>query len=310
MNPRDIRSLDVAMLRTFDALLRERSVSRAARRLFLSQPAVSASLARLRDVFGDVLFTRTAHGVEPTPRALALGPQVERVLADIAALLDGAQTFDPASAQRIFRIAGSDHASALVLAPLTQELAQLGSPVRIAWEPPATDRPVAQRLADGALDLAVLARIQRPTDMATEVLYQDHYVWAVRRGHPLAGAAPTLDDFCATPQVFLGYGSSTLDDQIDAQLAREGRRRQAQLAVNGFGQVVHQLLHSDHAAVLGRRVAQAHADVLALWPLPFALPPYQSLLCWSARHAADPGVAWLRERVGAIVRAAATGGAA
>jgi DNA-binding transcriptional LysR family regulator len=72
MNPRDIRSLDVGMLRTFDALMRERSVSRAAARLFLSQPAVSASLNRLREVFDDPLFTRTGHGVTPTPRAQAL----------------------------------------------------------------------------------------------------------------------------------------------------------------------------------------------------------------------------------------------
>src|SRR4051812_21895445 len=106
MKPRDIRSLDVGMLRTFEALLRERSVSRAAERLFLSQPAVSASLQRLRDAFGDPLFTRTSHGVVPTPRALALGPQVERVLADIAALLDDARPFDPATSSRIFRIAG------------------------------------------------------------------------------------------------------------------------------------------------------------------------------------------------------------
>ena len=85
MAQRDIRSLDVAMLRTFDALLRERSVSRAAARLFLSQPAVSASLNRLRQVFDDPLFTRTGHGVTPTPRALALATQVEQLLADLAA---------------------------------------------------------------------------------------------------------------------------------------------------------------------------------------------------------------------------------
>ena len=88
MSQRDIRSLDIGMLRTFDALLRERNVSRAAARLFLSQPAVSASLNKLRQVFGDPLFTRTAHGVVPTARALALAPQVQKVLAELAALLE------------------------------------------------------------------------------------------------------------------------------------------------------------------------------------------------------------------------------
>src|SRR6478735_7820878 len=84
MNQRDIRSLDIGMLRTFDALMREQSVSRAAARLFLSQPAVSASLNRLREVFEDPLFTRTSHGVVPTARAHALAPQVEKLLADLA----------------------------------------------------------------------------------------------------------------------------------------------------------------------------------------------------------------------------------
>ena len=86
----DIRGVDLAMLRTFDALLRERSVSRAASRLFLSQPAVSASLKRLRETFDDPLFTRTAHGVVPTPRALALAPRVEAVLQDMQQLLNAA----------------------------------------------------------------------------------------------------------------------------------------------------------------------------------------------------------------------------
>ena len=100
MSQRDIRSLDIGMLRTFDALMRERSVSRAAARLFLSQPAVSASLNRLREAFDDPLFTRNAHGVTPTPRAQALATQVEKVLADIGALLDAGRAFDPAGSDR------------------------------------------------------------------------------------------------------------------------------------------------------------------------------------------------------------------
>ena len=95
---RELRSLDLSLLRTFDALMRERSVSRAAAHLFLSQPAVSASLNRLREVFGDPMFTRTAHGVTPTPRALALAPQIDKLLADLAALLDDEQPIPTAFA--------------------------------------------------------------------------------------------------------------------------------------------------------------------------------------------------------------------
>ena len=303
MNPPDIRSLDVGMLRTFEALMLERSVSRAAARLFLSQPAVSASLQRLREVFGDPLFTRTSHGVVPTPRAVALAPQVEQLLAGLARLLEDQDPFDPARSERIFRIAGSDHASRLLLPALSAVLVEVGSGIRIVWIPPGS-WPLADHLRKGEIDLAVVARIQRPGDMETRVLYEDRYVYVMRKDHPQAGQPPTLDSFCAVPQIFLGYGTSMLDDLIDATLAKAGRRRLAQIAVSSFGQIVHQLLHSDHAAVLGGRVARQFADVLDIQPLPFELPGYQSLLCWNARSDGDAGVQWLKARIEAIVAAA------
>lgn len=303
MNPRDIRSLDIAMLRTFDALMRERSVSRAAARLFLSQPAVSASLNRLREAFDDPLFTRNAHGVTPTPRAQALAAQVEKVLGDIGALLDAGRAFDPAASGRIFRIAGSDFASRNILPALGRTLAECGSAIRLVWEPPGA-WSLPERLHRGDLDLAVIARLRMPRDMEMRVLYEDHYVYAVRAGHPLAGQPVTLDMFCTVPQIFLGYGSSILDDTIDELLARAGRQRLAQMAVTSFGQIIHQLVHSDHAAVLGQRVAQAHADQLLIRPLPFELPPYQSLLCWDARSDSDAGVQWLKAEITRIMGAA------
>lgn len=292
----DIRGLDIGMLRAFDALMRERSVSRAAAQLFLSQPAVSASLSRLRRTFGDPLFTRTAHGVAPTPRAEVLAPQVERVLADIAVLLQGEQPFEPAGSDRIFRIAGSDHISSKLLPALSQRLEASGSGIRIVWEPPGAGS-LPERLHRGDLDIAVVARLKTPRDMQTVALYEDHYVYALRAGHPRAGEPVTLDLFCEVPQTFLGYGSSVLDDRIDELLAQSGRRRRAQVAVTSFGQILHQLEHSDHAAVLGRRVAAAHAERLHIAPLPLELPTYQVLLCWDLRSDSDPGARWLRTQV-------------
>jgi DNA-binding transcriptional LysR family regulator len=296
MNQRDIRSLDIGMLRTFDALMREQNVSRAAARLFLSQPAVSASLNRLREVFGDPLFTRTSHGVVPTPRARALAPQVAKLLADLAALLEGDQPFDPARSQRIFRIAGSDHASRMLLPALSQALVALASGIRIVWVPPGS-WSLAEHLHKGELDLAVVARMQVPRDIETRVLYEDHYVYVMRKDHPRAAEPVTLESFCAIPQIFLGYGTSMLDDLIDETLARSGRQRLAQIAVTSFGQIVHQLLHSDHAAVLGGRVARQFAAELHIQPLPFELPGYSSLLCWDARSDADAGTQWLKGEV-------------
>lgn len=296
MSQRDIRSLDVGMLRTFDALMREQNVSRAAARLFLSQPAVSASLNRLREVFGDPLFTRTSRGVVPTQRALALAPQVHKVLEDLAALLEADRPFDAAASHRIFRIAGSDHASRMLLPQLSRTLIAMGSGIRLLWVPPGS-WSLAEHLHKGELDVGVIARIQPPRDVATQVLYEDRYVYVMRKDHPRAGEPVSLDSFCAVPQVFLGYGTSTLDDLIDETLAHSGRQRLAQIAVSSFGQIVHQLQNSDHAAVLGGRVARQFAAQLHIQPLPFELPGYQSLLCWDNRSDTDGGVQWLKQQI-------------
>lgn len=307
MAPRDIRSLDLAMLRAFDALMRERSVSRAAARLFLSQPAVSALLRRLRDTFGDPLFTRTAHGVVPTERAHALAEPVARVLTELAQMVEGGQAFDPAASQRIFRVAGSDHASRVVLPPLATELAALGSGVRIHWQSGAI-AALAERLRKGDVDLAVLPGSQVPRELAATLLYEDHYVLAARQQHPRLQGGATLAAFCELPHVFLGYGSSKLDDAIDAALQQQGLRRLAQVAVTTFSQMVDVLARTDHVAVMPQRVARAHADRLQLLDLPLPLPGYQVFACCDRHQQADPGLQWLMAQVVRCFASAASAG--
>ncbi len=273
-NP-DIRSLDIAMLRTFEALMAERSVSRAAGRLFLSQPAVSASLKRLREVFGDPLFTRSGHGVEPTPRALALAPHVQAVLTECARLFNVGQDFDPAASERIFRVAGSDHMGHLVLPGLCQSLADQGSGVRLLWET-VDFASVPQWLQRGDADLGFLPRPSAPASLASELLYTDAFVFVTRRGNPRLQGRPTLADFCALPFVSLGYG---------------------------FAQIVDVLLQTDHVAIAPARAVQRYAEVLAVHALPFELPPYGMYLCWRHRAEDDPGIQWLRGQVVAAIAA-------
>jgi hypothetical protein len=296
MSQSDIRSLDIGMIRTFDALMRERSVSRAAARLFLSQSAVSASLARLRKIFNDPLFIRTGHGVSPTAKAQRLAPKIETVLFEFSSLFDEEQDFSPGQSSRIFRVAGSDYPSSWVLPELGRVLAACGSAIRIVWEPVGSLN-LQDSLSRGELDLALIARIKPPVDLQHVVLYEDHYVYALRRDHPGAAEQVSLDSFCEIPQIFLGYGTSTLDDRIDDILAATGRKRKAQMVVSSFAQIIHQLEHSDYAAVLGQRVARMQADKLVTQPLPLALPSYTSFLCWDKRSELDPGVEWLKNQI-------------
>ncbi|MDB6001083.1 MAG: Transcriptional regulator, LysR family [Rhizobacter sp.] len=295
----DIRNLDIGMLRTFDALLRERSVSRAAARLFLSQPAVSASLKRLRDTFDDPLFTRTAHGVLPTPRALALASQVEAVLLEVSKLLNVDRGFDPASSDRIFRVSGSDYSSQRMLPGVCGDLVRIGSRVRVLWES-ASSATLAERLQRGDLDLGVLPRPSPPTNLEHQALYEDSYVAVARRGHPAFASGMTLEGFCAAPQVFFGYGTSWLDDHVDQVLARQGMRRNMQVAVTSFGQMAGFLAQTDHVSIFPRRVAIAHEATLESHPLPFDVPVYSVYLCWDRRSKEDAGVQWLIKALASV----------
>lgn len=303
MAQRDIRNLDIGMLRAFDALLRERSVSRAATRLFLSQPAMSASLRRLRETFADTLFTRTAHGVEPTARALALADQVGAILAGLNQLLDGEQGFAPGTSERIFRISGSDQSSAWLLPQLASELAAAGSKLRIAWEP-AGFTSLHERLKKGDTDLAIMPGRSAPRELESVSLYADRFVYAARAGHPSFAAAVPLDVFCTIPQGFFGYGESGFDSRMDELLDTLNRKRFVQIALPSFHQVVDLLERSDFAAVLPQRVARRFAGRLALQELPFEMPGYESFLCWHKRSNQDAGVQWLKEQLLRVERTA------
>ncbi|MDM0043049.1 LysR family transcriptional regulator [Variovorax dokdonensis] len=302
MGRSDIRSVDLAMLRTFDALLRERSVSRAASRLFLSQPAVSASLKRLRETFGDPLFTRTAHGVVPTPRALELAPRVEAVLQDMQDLLDTDREFDPATSARILRIAGSDYSSRMLLPMLCTALTAQGSRIRLAWEL-ADYGQLPERLRRGDVDLGLLPRIVPASGVESELLYEDSYVAVARKGHSKFGVGHDLEAFCAMPHVVLGQSRSNLDDAIDQALARQGLSRHVQAAVTTFSQMADLLASTDAVAVFPQRVAARWGHLLDAVSLPFELPAYRLYVCWDTRSNADAAVRWLREMVVGFGRA-------
>lgn len=292
----NMRGIDIAMLRTFDALLRERSVSRAAVRLFLSQPAVSASLKRLRDIFDDPLFVRSSHGVDPTPRALELAPRVEAVLLELQRLLDADREFDPGTSERILRIAGSDHSSRLMLPALCGTLTAMRSRMRLFWETADYSR-VVERLRLGDIDLAVIPSMEPVTGVETAMLYEDSYTAVVRRGHEASAQGMDIQAFCSAPHVVLGYGRSTLDDTIDRTLARVGRSRQVQVAVTSFSQMAEILAATDHVAVFPRRVAMHYADSLSCFEPPIEIPRYRVFLCWNARASADSAVMWLKNEM-------------
>lgn len=295
MNDRDIRSLDVAMLRAFSALMRERSVSRAAELLCLSQPAVSASLRKLRAVFDDPLFQRVRSGVEPTPRAQRLAPMVERTLGQLNALLQAEAGFDIAQSERVFRVLGSTHTSLRLLPGLTRHFTESGSRARLSWEQPS-DWPVAERLRRGALDIGLFERGGPPPGLECELLQEDEHVLVA--GTTLHGDAPLgMQAFCDMPHAVLSLGNPGLEEAIEAAVQRVGGARRPVALTANYLQLLELVASAGCLAVLPRPVLSAYAHLrhpVRALSAPFALPPYRLWACWAKDANDDPGHAWLR----------------
>ncbi|WP_206244555.1 LysR family transcriptional regulator [Novosphingobium terrae] len=289
---RDIRQLDLNLLKALDALLTERHVTRAAARLNLTQPAVSGMLARLRDAFDDSLFLRSQRGIVPTPRALQLAEPLRRMLAEAEALLTP-PAFDPASARLTLSLAATDYALQVVVVPFLERLRQQAPGIRVAvlTEGSAT----LGHFEQGDLDLALMAPPSVPPGLHERPLFDETYVVAMREGHPDAGeGALSLDRFCALDHALVSLAGGGFRGVTDAALAAIGRERQVMLSVTSF-LVLAQVLHgSDLIAVVPRRLVQGVAGLTMREP-PLAIPGFSKVMVWHERTQRDPAHRWLRD---------------
>ena len=312
MQPLNFRTLDLNLLRVFDEVMAERNLTRAAEKLAITQPAVSNALRRLREVLGDELVTRRGHGVEPTPRALALWPAVRHALAQLQETLSPGR-FDPASAQTTFVLAMADATGATLIPPLIEivEREAPGVSLRVV---PLTTRDPRRLLDDESADMAVgyfpavladlTARAQSDNVVAHEStrLYDSEYVCVMRADHPLAAVPMTLDLYCAARHLLVSFSGKPFGF-IDGALAALGRERRIVLTVNQFFTAGRVVATTDLLTVLPRHFVGVASvrDELVWRPLPMTLPPVHVDALWHRRRNHDPAHRWLRE---AIARAA------
>ncbi|KAF1067273.1 MAG: HTH-type transcriptional regulator SyrM 1 [Pseudomonas citronellolis] len=294
---RDIRTLDLNLLRALDALLEECNVTRAAERLSLTQPAVSGMLMRLRESFDDPLFIRAQRGLVPTPRALALAQPVRRVLGEIEALLQP-ECFDPSSARFTLAVAATDYAQRTLLVPLLARLRRLAPGIRVVARP-VDEARVRQQLETGELDLALLTPETTRDDLHARRLFDERYVCALRSDHPDA-AQLDLERFCALDQAIVSYAGEAFVGVTDRALARLGRQRRVSLSVTSFLILLEVVRSSDLLAVVPARLLRDAPGLCALEP-PLEIPGFTKVLAWHERTHHDPAHAWLREQCYALV---------
>jgi DNA-binding transcriptional LysR family regulator len=296
----NLNRVDLNLLVALDALLAERNVTRAGKRLSLSQPAMSAALARLRKMFDDPLLVRNGRRLRPTPLADSLVQPIHEILTLIEDTLSDRPAFDPATDARTFSIAAGEHASIVLIRPLYEVLAKQAPNVRLSVRP--LDGRHADQLARGEVDLVLLTRelAEPAADFPSQVLYVDRMVGAACRHHPDVRGMLTAAQFSSLPYVCQPRGP--LSASIESQLDELGVRRTASLTIESATAATHVLRGTRLVTVLPERFGQQVADAadIRLFPLPTELRPLTEAMYWHPRRHRDVAHQWLRDQLMAI----------
>lgn len=295
-------SLDLAPL--LAAILRERSVTRAAERVGMSQSALSHVLAKLRDVLGDPLLVRTSRGAALTPRAEALAEPLARALAELERLLTNVEA-DPARLDRRFVIAAPDYVAWVLLPGLFAEVSREAPAVDLELRP-LDPRTVSQQLETGEVDLAIGGVQDAAPDLIRRSLFRESFSCLVRKGHPATRGRFTLARYLAYPHALVGLRTG-VPGLVDLALEALGQRRRVAVRLPYFLLAPVIVARSDLVLTVPHHLA-AHLSKLhgleVLAP-PLDLPTTEIVATWHVRVAADPAHQWFRElvtRVAAKVR--------
>lgn len=283
--------VDLNLFVVFDALYRERSVTRVAQRLHLTQPAVSNALNRLRQSFDDPLFVRSPRGMQPTPVADAVSADVQRALALLQKSVGGQYRFDPAESTRVFRLGMNDLAQGIVLPGLQRAIADRAPGVSVQAYYPGRDGAVEQ-LKAGDLDLLIDVPQLNARELEQLRLGSIPYRLALSAGHPLAGKPPGMADYLEAEHVHVSSRARGRG-QVDLALHNCGQRRRVTMRVQHYAVAAaitagSQLLWTAPASALAQ-------PGLVVSALPFAVEALALNLYWHRSADQDPANAWMRE---------------
>lgn len=297
-------SLDLALLRAFDTLMRERHVTRAADRLDIGQSSMSGMLAKLRELFQDELLIRAGQGLMPTERALALWPRVQEALAAMERLLQPPEGFDPAQASLAFRMIVVDYIDFVLMPVVMQRLRREAPGVKIHV---LQTRPhqFGQMLATGDLDLALSYFPDPPDYLKARRLFGDRFVGVAAANHAAIGRPLDVAGFCALPHVTIEPDAAQIYNvQIDEALEPHGLRRHVQMVKPSFLALPFVLETSDMVSCIPARLAQRMQRMarIGIFGIPLDLPPFDVRMLWHPRTTHSPAHEWLRSLIADCAR--------
>jgi DNA-binding transcriptional LysR family regulator len=295
----DSKRLDLNLLVTLEALLVEQNVTKAAARLHLSQPAVSAQLSRLRDVFDDPLLIPAQRGMTPTAKAADLLDPLRQALDQVRAAVATHSNFNPAKARLTVAIACTDYLHAALVKPLVVELRAKAPGVRVAQR--NLDIPELEaQMARGDVDLALMTPQAAPPSLRTRHLFDERYVLIGRRKHPRLRAGITVEEFAGLEHVVVSLRGGGFVTPVDDTLAAFGLKRKVVLSAASFLVVPDIVSQSDFVALVPERLVRDRADQLKLIDCPFPVEGFAVGMVWHERSHGHGGQRWIRETIASM----------
>jgi DNA-binding transcriptional LysR family regulator len=294
-----LQGLDMNLLLAFDALLRERHVTRAAEGLDVGQSSMSASLAKLRHLFQDELLTRTGAGLVPTERALALLPLVHEAISALERVMEPALPFDPQSAEQTFRLIVIDYIDLLVMPAILRRLRQEAPGVKVHVLQ-TNPKHFGEMLAAGDLDISLTYFPDAPDYLKGRNLFSDRFVALCAQSNPALTATLDVKAFCKLPHVTIEPDAAQIYNvQIDAALDPYGIRRHVQMIKPSFLALPYVLENSDMVACVPVRLAHRMKRMAAvdMFDIPLELPRFNVRMLWHPRTHHDPANEWFRQLI-------------
>ncbi|PSN16064.1 LysR family transcriptional regulator [filamentous cyanobacterium CCT1] len=297
----DLSAIDLNLLVAFEALYAEQSVTAAAQRIHVGQPAMSAALGRLRSLFADNLFVRVGREMKPTAKADAIAPQVATALAAVRAALVEPQVFDPARSKTVFRLATSDYFASLILPKLLVLLKAQASHIDLRLITVEKESFVELLEAD-IIDLALGTFAHLPAHILLQDLLIERFLGVCRQGHPaLNQGQVSLQDFVAYPHALFTLRRDAVGI-VDQKLTEQGLQRRIALTVPYWFALPTAIAASDLLAAIPSCLEQHFTRYYPVqcFELPLALPTWSVAMAWSKLNDRDPANLWLRSTIQAI----------
>ena len=306
MNVMHLGKVDLNLFVVFDAIYAEGGITRAGRRLNLSQPAISHALGRLREMFDDPLFTRHGHSMTPTPLARRMIEPIRQALQGLEVTLNKVDRFDPGSAAKRFTVGMRDVVESVVLPGLMGTIARSAPRIDISIVR-AERREIERELSAGTLDAAVDVLLPLPEEIRRQRLGSEGLTVVARRQHPRVRAMLNLETYLAQEHIQVSSRRRGLSAE-DFELGRHNLRRRVRLRCRNYFAACRVVSETDLVLTMPGRYARILNQQFnnRLLPFPLDVPAFDTYVYWHANTAGDPANEWLREQLFKALRGGAS----